>query len=112
MASSLTDSSFAAWSIYTGPSHLKTLFDNSNWILGKWGSFEEGEKLTPENIKSDIDSRIALIILAFTKYCENTVAAQKHFVIPEFFFRCKSGPYPLVEIKEQDDPFGQCTPIC
>lgn len=69
MASSLTDSSFAAWSIYTGPSHLKPLFDDSNWILGKWGDFEQGEKLTPENIKNDIDSRIALIILAFTKYC-------------------------------------------
>ncbi len=42
MNSNLTSSSFAAWSLYTGPSHLKPLFDNTNWILGKWGDFKEG----------------------------------------------------------------------
>jgi hypothetical protein len=107
--SNLIESSFAAWSLYTGPSDLKPLTPDSTWILGKWGNFEPNEKLTASSIKKDIDSRIALLVLAFTKYCENTTALNKHFVIPEFFFRCKAGPYPLVEIKEEDELFGQCT---
>jgi hypothetical protein len=42
----------------------------------------------------DIDARVEAILGAFTAYCKGTKAANKHFVIPEFFFRCREGPYP------------------
>jgi len=32
----MESSSFAAWSIYTGPKNIKPIIPDSNWVIGQW----------------------------------------------------------------------------
>jgi hypothetical protein len=95
----MADNNYVAWALYTGPAKLKPLWENSRWVTGEWTGVNTG-------IKDDIDARIGCIIDAFMfarkKLSDKQkVSATNYFVIPEFFFRCKQGPYPNIKISGQ-----------
>lgn len=96
---------FAAWSLYTGPSNLRTVINDKNcpWVVGQWTGLNNDT--SSEEIKKDIDGRISLLIEAFKKTLPLYKTSNRHFVIPEFFFHCKQGPYPNIKVD------GQCYPL-
>ncbi len=87
---------YIAWSLYTGSSNATGLWDNSRWITGQWNGADD--------IKIDIDLRIDAIIRSFRLARESLSKRQKtsatgYFVIPEFYFHCKHGPYANIQIE-------------
>lgn len=102
---------FTAWSLYTGPSNLKPVIPDQNcpWVFGEWSGININT--SSKGIKKDIDKRIELLIETF-KYAYfndknknlNDESEDRHFIIPEFFFRCKQGPYPNVKVDNQHYP--------
>ncbi|MCG8576918.1 MAG: hypothetical protein MI810_18700 [Flavobacteriales bacterium] len=101
----MVQADFTSWSIYTGPSNLKTIIDNPDcsWIVGTWDGLNANT--SKEEIKKDIDYRISIVIDAFQKMLPQMTTYNRHFVIPEFFFRCVEGPYPNIKVDGQDYPF-------
>ena len=93
---------FTAWSLYTGPSQCKNLFDDgsSPWVVGQWDGINA--VTVKEEVRKDIELRIAVIINAFKNALPQFKTRDRHFVIPEFFFHSKQGPYPYVKIKVDD----------
>ena len=91
---------YAAWSLYTGPSNLKNIIDHPDcsWIVGQWDGVNANTSI--EEVKKDIDYRIDVILNAFKKMLPRFKTNDRHFVIPEFFFRCKQGPYPYIKVDE------------
>ena len=87
---------FAAWSLYTGPSELKP-FINSDypWVTGKWTGLNK--TFDVDAFKDDINYRIDVLITA-AKRATETLNNNLCFVVPEFYFRCKEGPYPNIRI--------------
>lgn len=96
---------FTAWSVYTGPSYLKTIIpdDNCPWVVGLWDG--ANKDMSPKEIQNDIDLRIEAIIKTLQRVIPLYKTYNRHFVIPEFFFRCKQGPYPFVKVDGQNYPF-------
>lgn len=95
---------FVAWALHTGPAQPTELWDNSRWITGEWDGGKDGAGL-----KKDIDMRIDLIIDSF-KFARKHIPRRgepvtNYFVIPEFYFHCKYGPYPAVSIDDGKLPF-------
>lgn len=90
---------FTAWSIYTGPKNLKSIINDPacSWIVGEWDGINSD--CSALEIQKDIDARINLITDAFTKALKYYKATDKYFVIPEFFFRSKQGPYPFIKLE-------------
>ncbi len=95
---------YAAWSLYTGPSSLSPVIDDPNcpWVVGKWAGVN-GDT-TRQQIKADIDQRISLVIEAFQKVLLSYKTNVRNFVLPEFFFHCKEGPYPNIKVDSQYYP--------
>jgi hypothetical protein len=95
---------FTSWSVYTGPSNLKNIIPDPNcpWVVGQWDGVNNDTSAT--EIKKDIDQRIAAVLNNFQKILPLYKTYNRHFVIPEFFFRCKQGPYPYVKIDGQNYP--------
>ncbi len=97
----MSDNTYIAWALNTGPANVKSLWEGSRWITGEWTG---GNADTSESqIKSDIDARIACIIntFMFTRQQlsdQQKVFATHYFVIPEFYFHCQQGPYPNIKI--------------
>ncbi|MFA7092623.1 MAG: hypothetical protein WC149_12330 [Arcobacteraceae bacterium] len=100
----MEESEFMAWSIYTGPSNLHTVIndDNCPWVVGQWTGINKNT--SKEEIKQDLDARIAYILRSFQKIIPLYKTYNRHFVLPEFFFHCKEGPYPNIKIDEQFYP--------
>ncbi len=96
---------FSSWSIYTGPSNLKTIINGPNcpWVVGNWNGINANT--SKEELKKDIDYRIDIIIKAFNKMLSSFKTYNRHFVIPEFFFHCTQGPYPNIKIDDKNYPF-------
>lgn len=96
---------FTAWSLYTGPSYLKTIINDPNcpWVVGQWDGVNANT--TAPEIKKDIDQRIALVVEGFKKALPSWKTYNRHFAIPEFFFHCKQGPYPNLKIDSELYPF-------
>ncbi len=92
---------FTAWSIYTGPKNNSQIIEGSSWILGEWDGINDDT--SPQEIKKDIDARINIIVNSFKKMVNEKKC--KYFVVPEFFFRCKQGPYPYVKVDDENYPF-------
>lgn len=89
---------FMAWSLYTGPSNLKNVINNPNcpWVVGTWDGLNADT--SAKEIKQDIDARIDLIANAFQTALPSFRTYNRNFVIPEFFFHCKQGPYPNLKV--------------
>ena len=104
---------YVSWSVYTGYS---TEGSEGNTYLGQWSGSNKDS--SPAEIKKDIDARIDILMHAFKKAlvnvnnenplletsnpsnCELLKAMSiKYFVVPEFYFHCKEGPYPDVKIE-------------
>lgn len=86
--------------MHTGPKAAKPLWENSRWVTGAWG----GHKITTaDELKCDIEARINCLINAFnvcrTNMSDRDKCATNYFMVPEFYFRCSSGPYPRLEIE-------------
>lgn len=98
---------FVAWSLYTGPSNSKQItYKNRYWVTGNWSAINKYP--TRNQIKRDIEERIELLVMAFRKARKEFKTPDRHFVVPEFFFRCKQGPYPNILLrldKELLSPF-------
>lgn len=96
---------FTAWSLYTGPSYLKSIINDPNcpWVVGQWDGANNGT--SAKEIKKDIDQRIQLVINGFKQAMVSYKTYNRHFVIPEFFFHCKQGPYPNIKVDGQLYPF-------
>lgn len=102
------DSIYVAWSLYTGPANVEPLWKNSRWIAGEWNG--QNDDTTEAEIRKDIDARIECIKKAFiftrSQLSDDQKASGVHyFVIPEFYFHCKQGPYPNIKIDGQYDPY-------
>ncbi|PKN97172.1 MAG: hypothetical protein CVU43_17665 [Chloroflexi bacterium HGW-Chloroflexi-5] len=93
---------FTAWSLYTGPSNLQSIYENSSWVVGRWDGIN-GNTSAAE-IKKDIDARIDILINAFQRALPNYKTYNRFFIVPEFFFRCQQGPYPYVKVDGVDYP--------
>ena len=95
---------FTSWSVYTGPSYLKTIIPDENcpWIVGQWDAINNDAK--EGEIKNDIDARIDMVINNLQKVIPLYKTYNRHFVIPEFFFRCKQGPYPYLKVDGKNYP--------
>jgi len=95
---------FTSWSLYTGPSYLKTIIPDENcpWVVGQWDGINN--ETSAGDIKKDIDKRIEIILNSFKQIIPLYKTYNRHFVIPEFFFRCKQGPYPYLKIDGQNYP--------
>ena len=93
---------FTAWSIYTGPSYLQNIYEGSSWVVGKWDAINNDTSAA--EIKADIDARIDSVINAFQKALPCYKTYNRFFIIPEFFFRCKQGPYPYLKVDGEDYP--------
>ena len=93
---------FTAWSLYTGPSDVKSIFDDPNcsWVVGQWDGINKNTK--KKEVKKDIDYRIDVILNAFNEMLPRFKTNDCHFVIPEFFFHCKEGPYPYIKVDDKD----------
>lgn len=111
---------YIGWSIYTGYA-TKTKSDSPlskdlNY-LGEWTGINQNS--SPAEIKKDIDARIDVLMKAFEVAVQHyqtgnplieeiypnrkdviKAFSNKYFVVPEFFFRCKEGPYPDVKIEK------------
>jgi hypothetical protein len=96
---------FTAWSLYTGPSYLKTVIDDPDcpWVVGQWDGVNQ-DTSAPE-IKKDLDQRIQLVVATFQQALGSWRTYNRHFAIPEFFFHCKEGPYPNIKVDGQHNPF-------
>ena len=101
----MTQADFTAWSLYTGPSQCKNLFadGSSPWVVGQWDGIntDTGEV----ELKKDLDYRIDVVLHAFKAMLPRFKTNDRHFVIPEFFFRCKQGPYPYRKVDGVNYPF-------
>jgi hypothetical protein len=93
---------FTAWSIYTGPSNLKSVYEGSNWITGQWDAINDA--VSASEIQRDIEARINLITNTFQTILDRHKTWNRFFIIPEFFFRCKQGPYPYLKVDGVDYP--------
>lgn len=92
---------YAAWSLYTGPSNLSPVIDDPDcpWVVGQWTGVNCDTN--PKEIQKDIDQRISLLIRTLQKFlgsCKSCKTRTRNFVIPEFFFHCKQGPYPNIKV--------------
>lgn len=96
---------FTAWSIYTGPTLLAPIIADPNcpWVVGRWDAVNDDT--SPSEIRKDIDQRIAAVVDQFKAVIPLYTTYNRHFVIPEFFFRCKQGPYPYIKVDGQNYPF-------
>lgn len=96
---------FTAWSLYTGPSYLKTILNDPDcpWVVGQWDGINADTSAA--EIKKDLDQRIQLVVNGFQKAMASYKTYNRHFVIPEFFFHCKQGPYPNIKVDGQLYPF-------
>ncbi len=96
---------YSAWSVYTGPSALKTIINDPScpWVVGQWNGINANT--TAAEIKKDIDYRIEIVMDYFAQMIPHYKTYNRHFVIPEFFFHCVEGPYPYVKIEEDMYPF-------
>ena len=101
----MTQADFTAWSIYTGPSQCKNLFadGSSPWVVGQWDGINTDT--SEVELKKDLDYRINVILHAFNEMLPRFKTNDRHFVIPEFFFRCKQGPYPYRKVDGENYPF-------
>ncbi len=86
---------FVAWSLYTGPGNLGSILPN-DWsrVVGDWSGLNTNT--LADQIKKDIDLRIELLLEVFSQAQKEFITSDRHFVVPEFFFRCNEGPYPEV----------------
>ena len=93
-------SEFIALSLYTGPENVKNVISEPDcpWILGTWNGIQTD---TESQIKQDIDERINFILTSFNEAFPYYTSTNRYFVIPEFFFHCKQGPYPNISINGQ-----------
>lgn len=100
---------FTAWSLYTGPSYLKTIINDPDcpWVVGQWDGINADTSAA--EIKKDLDQRIQLVINGFKQAMGSYKTYNRHFVIPEFFFHCKQGPYPNIKVDGQLYPFDYIT---
>jgi hypothetical protein len=89
---------FTALSVYTGPTLLKPIISNPDcpWIVGRWDA--ANNDMSAAEIKKDIDQRIAFALNVFQSVLPLYKTYNRHFAIPEFFFRCKQGPYPYLKV--------------
>ena len=99
----LSNSTYVAWALDTGPANVAPLWKNSPWITGTWTGLNED--LSPNAIQADIDSRVSCLVRAFEIARSRLSDVQKNrglhvFIAPEFYFHCKQGPYPNVRIGE------------
>jgi hypothetical protein len=96
---------FTAWSIYTGPTLLAPIIPDPNcpWVVGRWDAVNNDT--SPSEIRKDIDQRITAVVDQFKAVIPLYTTYNRHFVIPEFFFRCKQGPYPYIKVDGQNYPF-------
>lgn len=96
---------FTAWSLYTGPSYLKTILNDPDcpWVVGQWDGINADTSAA--EIKKDLDQRIQLVVNGFQKAMASYKTYNRHFVIPEFFFHCKQGPYPNIKVDGKLYPF-------
>lgn len=96
---------FTAWSLYTGPSYLKNIINDPNcpWVVGQWDGVNANTSAA--EIKKDLDQRIQLVVGGFKEALKSWKTYNRHFVIPEFFFHCKQGPYPNIKVDGQLYPF-------
>jgi hypothetical protein len=104
MNMTVTNDTYIAWALYTGPSDVTPLWKNSRWITGRWVG--ANADTSPEQIKIDIDKRIGYLVKTFLQARDESVHAhlattRQWFVIPEFFFHCGQGPYPEVMIGDK-----------
>lgn len=91
---------YAAWSLYTGPSYLKpVLAGDCPWVVGQWTGVN-GDT-SPQQIKADIDQRIAMAISALKILMPTFKTYVRNFMLPEFFFHCNQGPYPNIKVDGQ-----------
>lgn len=97
----MEQSEFAAWSLYTGPSKLRPVINDPNcpWVVGQWTGSNSGT--SPDEIKKDIERRISLLKDTFLETLPLYKAFERYFVIPEFYFHCKQGPYPNIKIDDK-----------
>lgn len=95
---------FTAWSIYTGPTLLRPIISDPNcpWVVGRWDA--GNNDTSAAEIKRDIDQRIAFVVKVFQSVLPSFTTENRHFAIPEFFFRCKQGPYPFVKVDGENYP--------
>ncbi|MDY6855856.1 MAG: hypothetical protein SWO11_14340 [Thermodesulfobacteriota bacterium] len=95
---------YVAWSLYTGPSNLRNVISDSNcpWIVGQWTGVNDD--ILPQHIQDDIELRISLLIKTFQNILPSYKTHVRNFIIPEFFFRCKQGPYPNIKVDGQNYP--------
>ena len=93
-------SEFIALSLYTGPENVRNVISEPDcpWILGTWNGINTD---TESQIKQDIDARINFILTSFNEAFPYYTSTNRYFVIPEFFFHCKQGPYPNISINGQ-----------
>jgi hypothetical protein len=104
MNMTVTNDTYIAWALYTGPSDVTPLWKNSRWITGRWVG--ANTDTSPEQIKKDIDKRIGYLVKTFLQARDKSAhvhiaATRRFFVIPEFFFHCGQGPYPDVMIGDK-----------
>jgi len=95
------NNTYTAWALFTGPELPTPLWKNSRWITGQWNGIEE--------LKTDIDARIDRLIESFKK-CRKQISGSggsltNYFVVPEFYFHCTYGPYPMIEIEDGQLPY-------
>lgn len=106
-ATGAVNDNYVAWALYTGPAYATPLWRNSRWITGEWNGLNM--KSTADDIMFDIEWRITAIkrTLAQAREAitdERKTSARNYFVIPEFFFHCKQGPYPYLALNGEQ-PF-------
>lgn len=96
---------YSAWSLYTGPSQLKSIIHNPScsWVVGQWNGINTDT--SKEEIKKDIDYRIKIVLDSLKQIIPQFKTYNRHFVIPEFFFHCVEGPYPDIKIDGEKYPF-------
>jgi hypothetical protein len=92
---------YSAWSVYTGPSQLKTIINDTSysWIVSQWDGINANS--SKEEIKKDIDYRIEIIVDNLKQIIPHFNTHYRHFVIPEFFFHCVEGPYPNLKVDNE-----------
>ncbi len=93
---------YTAWALHTGPTKPIHLWKGSlcPWVAGAWNG--------KDSIKDDIDERVDLIaeniqrahkiVQEARKATEESDSGVNYFVVPEFYFHCKHGPYPAKRI--------------
>lgn len=122
---------YIGWSLYTGYASKgwANQEDAKDYVyyaskglcyIGSWTGINANS--SANEIKKDIDARIDVLMAAFEKAMQKfdnenpllekahptgrdalEALSSKYFMVPEFFFRCKEGPYPLVRIKRDKD---------